>query len=95
MFSIINKTREVVLCRFNSGIEFNLGPLATTERADSEVRDNHYLEKLVRLGVIDKERVKVAASPRSETGHKPAKPAKVAATQSDDMRSLETKGEQT
>jgi hypothetical protein len=77
MFSIINKTRKVVLCRFNSGIELNLGPLEATERADSEVRENRDLDKLVRLGVIEKKPVKAtgsAATPaRSPAARAPGK----------------------
>jgi hypothetical protein len=54
MFSIINKTGQVVLCRFNSGLELNLAPLARIDQvADAEVRDNRDLGKLVRLGVIE------------------------------------------
>jgi hypothetical protein len=54
VYSITNKTAQVVHCRFNSGLEFNLAPhLRIDGVADSEIRDNRDLQKLAGLAVIE------------------------------------------
>ena len=53
MHIIKNLTKQVVLLRFNSGAELNVGPEQIRENVpDSEIRNNAVIEKLKRLEMI-------------------------------------------